>query len=140
MSFIGSAESWGDQACARLCQVALNSNDGMAQQIQEGRTELLDLLPLRELEKADDLGIKLPYLAIFYDRPEMLVYLYKRGVDLTKPCDAMDFGTPMFYAVNFNRVRLVETLDSLGVSLNSGCDTLGGMTPYYYGKWTHGHS
>jgi hypothetical protein len=54
---------------------------------------------LKELERTDDLGLSLPYLAVFYDRPDMLRYLRKRGFNLKKPCDPMGFGTPMFYAV-----------------------------------------
>ena len=134
MSFVGSSECWGEQAGARLCQLLIDSNDGMAQQIQEGRTDLLDLLPRENLEQPDDLGLTLPYLAVHHDRPEMLVYLYKRGVDLSVPCDSMDYGTPMFYAVSLGKIRLVETLAVLGVSLNIACETVTKMTPYYFGE------
>lgn len=132
MSFIGSSELWGDDATARLCQILLEANDGMAQQISENRTDLLDLLTLKELERVDDCGLSLPYLAVHYDRPDMIRYLFKRGLDLSKPCDPMEFGTPMFYAVNLGRIHIVETLDSLGISVNNACDAYLKLTPSYY--------
>lgn len=104
----------------------------MAQQISENRTDLLDLLTLKDLERVDDCGLSLPYLAVHYDRPDMIRYLHKRGVDLSKTCDPMDFGTPMFYAVNMGRIHIVETLDSLGVSVNNVCDSYLKLTPSYY--------
>lgn len=136
MSFIGSSELWGEDATARLCQILVEANDGMAQQISENRHDLLDLMTLKELERVDDCGLSLPYLAVHYDRPDMIRYLHKRGLDLSKPCDPMEFGTPMFYAVSMGRVHIVETLDSLGISVNNVCDTYMKLTPAYYASIT----
>ena len=132
MSFVGSSELWGDNSTARLCQILLDANDGMAQQVAENRTDLLDLLTLKDLEKVDDCGLSLPYLAVHYDRPDMIRYLHKRGLDFSKPCDPMEYGTPMFYAVNMGKIHIVETLDSLGISVNHVCDTYMKLTPSYY--------
>jgi hypothetical protein len=132
MSFIGSSEKWGDQATARLCQIILQSNDGMAQQIAENRTDLLDLYSLKELESTDDLGLSLPFLAVYYDQPDALRYLHKRGLDLSKPCDPMGFGTPYFYAVSLGKSRLLNILNSLLYSYTLPCETLFNLTPLYY--------
>ena len=132
MSFIGSSERWGDQATARLCQLILESNDGMAQQIVENRTDLLEIYSKEELERTDDLGLSLPFLAIYYDQPDALKYLHKRGLDLSKPCDPMGYGTPMFYATYFGRPRLVQALYSLGYSANDPCETAFSLKPMYY--------
>lgn len=132
MSFIGSSERWGDQATARLCQLILQANDGMAQQIAENRTELLDLYSLEELKRTDDLGLSLPFLAVYYDQPDALRYLHKRGMDLSKPCDPMGFGTPYFYAINLGKSRLLDTLNSLLYSYSLPCETLFNLTPIYY--------
>ena len=132
MSFVGSSELWGSDATARLCQILLEANDGMAQQIVENRHDLLDLMTLKELERVDDCGLSLPYLAVHYDRPDMIRYLHKRGIDLSKTCDPMDFGTPMFYAVNLGKIHIVEALDSLGVSVTNICDNYLKQTPTYY--------
>lgn len=120
-----SSESWGREACARLCQIVLEANTGVAQQIQESRTDLLDILTKEQLsEPCDDLGLTLPFLAVYYDRPEMLEYLHKRGVDLTAPCDPMLYGTPMFYAISLEKTRLIEQLDGYGCDLNKPCDAM----------------
>lgn len=119
-----SSQSWGDQACARICQIVLESNTGMAQQVMENRTDLLDLYTVKELSAPDDLGLTLPFLAVFYDRPEILQYLHKRGVDLVGPCDPMGFGNPIFYATSLKRYRLISTLHSLGTSVFKPCDSL----------------
>lgn len=132
MSFVGSSELWGDDSTARLCQILLDANDGMAQQIAENRTDLLELLTLKDLEKVDDCGLSLPYLAVHYDRPDMIHYLHKRGLDLSKPCDPMQYGTPMFYAVTMGKIHIVEALDSIGISVTHPCDVYVKLTPSYY--------
>lgn len=132
MSFIGSSELWGESATARLCQILVEANDGMAQQISENKTNLLDLLNKQELERVDDSGLNLCYLCVHYDRPDMVRYLYKRGLDFSKTCDPMDFGTPMFYAVNMGRIHIIKTLNELGVSVSQSCDSYMNMKPSYY--------
>ena len=64
----------------------------MAQQVIENRTDLLDILATEDLMRTDDLGLSLPYVAIYNDRPQMLEYLHKRGVDMSLPCDPADYG------------------------------------------------
>lgn len=120
-----SSNSWGNEAGARICQIIIEANDGMAQQIMENRKDLLDNLTIEELERKDDLDLNLSYLAIFYDRPDMLEYLHKRGVNLGKPCDPLDYGTPMFYAVSLQRHRCIVMLDILGYSINEPCTKFG---------------
>lgn len=121
-----SSSTWQDEAVPRLCQIVLEANTGIAQQIAENRTELLDILPLSALiAPTDDLGLTPAFLAVYYDRPEMLDYLFKRGVDLKAPCDPMGFGAPMFYAVSMGKTRLISQLDFMGCSIGTACDKLG---------------
>lgn len=121
-----SSSTWQDEAVPRLCQIVLEANTGIAQQIAENRTDLLDILPSSVLSiPTDDLGLTPAFLAVYYDRPEMIDYLHKRGVDLKKPCDAMNYGTPLFYAVSLGKTRLIYQLDMLTNSIGSSCDTFG---------------
>jgi hypothetical protein len=135
-SFIGSSELWGDQAVARICQIVVEANDGMVQQILEGRHDWLDLLSKEELQRTDDLGLSLPFIAVYYDKPEAIVYLHKRGLDLSKPCDAVGFGTPMYYAITLNKLRLVEALNSIGYSITTPCETVFNKNAIYYAQKT----
>lgn len=134
MSFIGSSEAWGDQAGARLCQIIVEANDGMAQQVQEGKTDLLEFRTLEQLQETDDLGLTLQFLAVYYDRPNILEYLARRGIDLSKPCDPMNYGNPMFYAVNLGKPHLVELLDKLGCRATQPCETVYNKTAEYYAE------
>lgn len=61
---------------------------------------------LQQLRDTDDLGLTLPFLAVYYDRPDMLKYLRKRGFDLSQPCDPMNFGNTMFYAISLGSFKL----------------------------------
>lgn len=120
-----SSRSYADSASAQLCKIVVEANSGLAQQISDNRTDLMDILPLEKLEgPVDDLGLTLPFLAVYYDKPEMLEYLKKRGVDITVPCDPMEFGNPMFYAIQMKKTRLILTLDILGCSAREPCDSL----------------
>lgn len=120
-----SSRSYSDSAPAQLCKIVVEANSGLAQQIAEGRTDLMDILPLEKLEgPMDDLGQTLPFLAVYHDKPDMLEYLKKRGVDISAPCDPMNFGNPMFYAIQMKRTRLILTLDILGCSAREPCDSL----------------
>ena len=123
-----TSDSWGDEACARICRIVIDSNKCIAQQIIENRHDLLDLLTKEELSEYDDLGLSSVFLCIQYDQPDMLKYFHRRGLDLMAPCDSMGFGTPAFYAVNMKKYGILETLVTCGVSLKEPCDTLG-QTP-----------
>ena len=114
----------GVESYARLCNMIMESNTGVAQQIIENRHDLLDLLTIDQLTEPDDLGLNCAFLAIYYDRPEMVRYLHGRGIDFSIPCDPMNFGTPMFYAVCYGRHDLVKVLDSIGISVTTVCDSL----------------
>ena len=142
-----SSNTWGGEACARVCKVILEANDGMVQQVIENRTDLLDILSVQELLRQDDLGLGLPYLAVYHDRPKMLEYLHRRGVDLGMTCDPVDYGrtiqlcessltiviimfvsllvlisgTPMYYAVTLQKHHCVQMLDLLGYSVSTPC-------------------
>jgi hypothetical protein len=128
-----SSHSWGDSACARLCGIIVDSNTGISQQVIENRTDLLDLYSKSELTQGDELGLTIQFLAVYHDQPDILVYLKKRGVDLSLPCDPMNFGNPMFYALRFGRHRLIRVLDLLGCSVNDPCDEFKNK-PIYYAK------
>lgn len=139
MSLVGSSELWGDQAVARLCQIVVDANDAMGQQVSENRTDLLDLLSVSELEKGDDLGLSVAFLCVHYDRPDILKYLKRRGVNLAKPCDPMGFGTPMFYAVYMGKANLIEVINNAGCSVNSPCETYFAFSPKHYAKKADDH-
>ena len=117
-----SSLNWGESACAKLFSNIIEFNDGMAQQIIENKTYFLELYTKEELQKTDDLGLTLPFVAVYHDRPDMLRYLSVRGLDLSAPCDPMGFGNPMFYAVTWRKYRIVDVLDLLGVSVVNECD------------------
>ena len=109
-----------------MCEIIVTANSGIAQQIAENRTDLLDILPKSALNApTDDLGLTPAFLAVYYDRPEIINYLHSRGVDFSKPCDPMEFGTPMFYAINLGRSRLISQLDMLGAGIDKPCDRFG---------------
>ena len=116
-----SSKTWGNESAARICQIILDSNDGMAQQVIENRTDLLDIISTADLNRVDDLGLSLPYICIYHDRPQMLEYLHRRGVDLGVPCDPCDYGTPMYYAIMLKQHQCVIMLDLLGYSIHNQC-------------------
>ena len=72
----------------------------------------------------DDESLSPAYLAIAYDRPEVLYFLAREGgVDLRAFCD--DYGTPAFYASYDAKVRCLEALARLGVDLRAPCTVFG---------------
>jgi len=123
-----SSRSWGDSAAAQLCRIVLEANSGLAEQVATNKTDLMEILSKEELsEPVDDLGMTLPFLAVFYDQPDMLEYLWKRGVNMKAFCDPMQFGNPLFYAIHLKKTRLILTLDIIGVSVREPCDALEGL-------------
>ena len=118
-----ACSSYGDEAPSRLCQMIVDSNKAFLQEVINNKIDLLDTMDDKDLLEADDLGeydyicsmittashrfisyhistgISLPFLAVYFDRPDILKYLHSRGVDLSKPCDPMNYGNIMFYAV-----------------------------------------
>ena len=62
-----------------------------------------------------------------YDRPDMIEYLKKRGIDITSFCDPMDYGNPLFYAIYYRKVNMIYILDLLGCSVRIPCDSIGTM-------------
>jgi hypothetical protein len=128
-----SSATWGDEAGARICQLVIESNRGLIQSAMENKTDLLDIYSIEQLSEPDDNGIKLQYSVIHFDQPELIRYLYKRGMDFSKPCDPMGFGTPIFYAVTLNKLDIVEVLWKLGISLTDPCDKFK-RTPIYHAR------
>jgi len=125
MAHRASSETWGDFSGARLCELVVRSNTGGAHAVADGRTDMLDLMSFEELNEADDIGIKLNYLAVYYDQPDIIIYLANRGVNMTTWCDPMNWGSPLYYAVTLQRHRILEALDQIGVNFNEPCDNLG---------------
>lgn len=123
--------SWAQEECGRLCELIMDANNGIAQQIIENRFDLLDLMSPKQLSEPDDLGLTIQFLTIYYDKPDAMVYLHKRGVDFSKFCDPMGFGTPMYYAVAFGRYSMIRALDAIGVSVGDTCDCMG-LTPLFH--------
>lgn len=126
-----SSQTWGNSACARLCGIIVESNTGIAQQVIENRTDLLDLSTKEELIQPDEFGLTIQFLAVYHDQPDILVYLKKRGVNLSLPCDPMNFGNPMFYALRLGKHRLIRVLDLLGCSVNEPCDEFKNKPTYF---------
>lgn len=93
-----SSSSWGEESVSRLCKIIVDSNNHFLQEVMSNKTDYLDMLTYEELLDTDDLGINLVFLCVYFDRPEMLAYLSKRGFDLTLPCDPINHGNAMFYA------------------------------------------
>jgi hypothetical protein len=78
-----SAQSWGAGACAKLFSHVVEANDGRAYEIIRNQTSFLDLYTPEQLAKpTDEIGNTMPFLCVYHDRPDMLRYLYARGVDL----------------------------------------------------------
>jgi len=75
----------------------------MYQAIVEGDLETVNDLHLSgsysDLTMGDDVGNTPAFLACMFDRPEVLRYLHKKGVDLSRPCDANKFGNSAFFAM-----------------------------------------
>eukprot|EP01041_Mallomonas_annulata_P004613 gene4613-9164_t len=117
-----TSQSWGDDACARLCMIIVDSNHAFVQQVMEDRTDMLDLCTLEELSEPDDIGLTLPFFAVYFDKPRIMSYLFKRGLDLSKPCDPMKFGNPMFYAISLHKPNVVIILDYCDCSVKVACD------------------
>jgi hypothetical protein len=129
----GSSEQWGDLAGVRLLQMVMSRNTGAAQQVSQGKTELLDLLSDEDIKEPDDLGITLQFLTVYYDQPDVLRYLWKRGISMEEFCDPMKFGTPAFYAVFFRKHRMLKALFGCGVDLKKPCDALE-QTPMHHAQ------
>jgi hypothetical protein len=128
-----SSEKWGASATARLMQIIMETNLAMDAQIVENETYFLDSYTTKQLEDKDDLGLNLVFVAIYHDRPDMLRYLYSRGVNIMAPCDPIEFGSPMFYAVIFQKYRIVDTLEMLGCPVKAPCDILN-QTPHDHAR------
>lgn len=128
-----SSENWGASATARLMDIIVETNLAMDAQIVENETYFLDSYTTKQLEGKDDLGLNLVFVAIYHDRPEMLRYLYARGVNLMAQCDPVEFGSPMYYAVALQKYRVVDTLEMLGCPVNGPCDMLN-QTPHDHAR------
>mmetsp|Transcript_1415 Transcript_1415/g.2865 ORF Transcript_1415/g.2865 Transcript_1415/m.2865 type:complete len:216 (+) Transcript_1415:240-887(+) len=72
-----------------------------------------------------ELGTSCAYLAVLHDRPAVLRLLHECGVDLAKPCDAVGYGPPAFWAAKYGREHCLLELFSLGVDLNLPCERHG---------------
>lgn len=104
-------------------------HETVPQLIEAGEVEMLELLVRTghiapsQLGMESELGLTPAYLAVRFDRPEILRFLSRAGVDLSKKCD--DYATPAFYAAYHGNVRILETLARLGVDLKASCTRLG---------------
>lgn len=85
-------QKWAELETAKVCGYIMDQNYGIQQQVIENKTDLLDILTVNQLKEADDIGMTPIYQAVFYDRPEIIKYLYKRGLDLAEPCDPEKYG------------------------------------------------
>jgi len=125
MTHRASSHSWGADAGAHLCGIVVEANSGAAQGVWAGRTDQLELLTLAQLQEPDDIGLTLPFLCVYYDRPEIMKYLKGRGLDMSEKCDPMKWGSPLFYAIHMRRYRMIEMLDEMGVGMEMPCDDIG---------------
>lgn len=95
-----------------------------AQAIQAGDLQLLEICRL------DEGDLTPAFLAIAYDRPEVLTFLHRAGVDLSLPCD--DYATPAFYAAYRGQVKCLEQLARLGVDLRQPCTKFGDQPSVFF--------
>mmetsp|Transcript_28259 Transcript_28259/g.36556 ORF Transcript_28259/g.36556 Transcript_28259/m.36556 type:complete len:172 (-) Transcript_28259:163-678(-) len=58
-------------------------------------------------------------------KTEVLRCLHELGVDLTKPCDSMGYGSPAFWAAKYGREHILLELFNLGIDLNGPCERYG---------------
>jgi hypothetical protein len=103
-------DDWGVEEFTRVCGMIIDSNTNILQQVVDNKTNLLDLLTYEQLCGFDDLGLNTAFLAVYYDRPDILRYLIRRGVDLRACCDPMNYGTPVFYAESYNKPLTLKLL------------------------------
>jgi hypothetical protein len=83
------------------------------------------------LEKPDGLGNMPLHTAIMYDRIEVIRLFGARGMNLSKPCDSVRFGTPAFFAQHYGKTAILTLLWELGIDLGAKCDKWG-FPPLYY--------
>ena len=109
----------------------------MYQAIREG-----DLSTIRDLISSgdypdlnipDEVGNVPAHLAVLFDRPAVLRLLHSLGVDLSRKCDPVNYGTPAFYAMHYGKVGLLTDLWEMGVDLSAPCDKFG-LPPLYYAE------
>ena len=55
------------------------------------------------------------------------------GVDLTKPCDAMAYGAPAFWAAKFGREHILLELFNIGIDFDAPCERYGKNVPFVCG-------
>lgn len=115
------------------------NHETVPQLIEAGDVELLEALVKaghmpQGLSEADELGLTPAYLAVTFDRPEVLRFLDDIGVDLAKPCDAVGYATPAFYCAYHGNVRCLETLARLGVDLKAPCTKYGELPFKFAGR------
>lgn len=95
----------------------------------EGDVEMLRWLHKSgevDLSVKTEMGTTCAYLAVLNDRPDILRLLFELGIDLTKPCDAMDYGSPALWAAKYGREHVLVELFNLGIDLNkTPCEKYG---------------
>jgi len=109
----------------------------MYQAIVEGDLDILNDLhssgDCSDLTKGDDLGNTPTYLACAFDQPEVLRYLHKKKVDLSRPCDANRFGNAAFFAMHYGKTAILTDLWEMGYDVSAPCEKFG-FPPIYYAK------
>lgn len=102
----------------------LESNSGILQQVLCNETDMLNLLTADELSEFSDIGLNLFFLAVYHNKPQLIRYLWNRGIDIHASVDPLLFGNAYFYAVTFGHIDVVATLHSLGCDIDRPCNSL----------------
>ena len=109
----------------------------MYQAIVEGDLDTVNDLYLSgsysDLTMGDDVGNTPAFLACLFDRPEVLRFLHKNGVDLNRPCDAAKFGNSSFFAMHYGKTQILTDLWEMGYDIGAPCDKFG-FPPIYYAE------
>lgn len=109
----------------------------LPQLIEAGDVEVLETLVRaghlpQGLQDPDELGLSPSFLAVTFDRPDVLRLLDRVGVDLSVACDVAGYGTPAFYCAYHAKVQCLEVLARLGVDLNAPCTKYGELPSHFF--------
>ena len=99
----------------------------------ESLQNLIDSEGIEMFYRVDNLGNNAAHMACLLNKPNILLLLHKNGFDLSKPCDLVSYGSPIFYAVQHRHVQLLNLFWELGYDIGKACDKYGN-TPLYYAK------
>lgn len=93
--------------------------------------ELIENMDIDQLQNVDYFGNNPAHIACKLNKPYILKALHEKGVDLSKPCDTVSFGSPIFYALQYQNVSILNLLWELGYDISGSCDKFGNSALYH---------